>query len=577
MRVSLTTTIIDKTPHAAYVRQRPLFLEGGVHHGDAPTTRTRVIDRAFAAPQRDAGYQAFLMLRIAFAVAPIAFGLDKFFNVLTDWPQYLAGVGRRPHARQRAGLHVRRRRDRDRRRRAGRGAAALRRARRRRLARRDHLHPAHRPGLLRRRPARLRPAARRARRSRGSRSPTTAGEARRPSASSRGHGLPQGRVDLRAHAGRRPRRRGRTRSPGSPRASWRSAAAPSAAGSARPRPSVRRVPHLDDRRAAYVEAHERAAADLVDDGVRERRARCPRRRPRRRSRRRRCSRSRRARATARGGRGTRRWPRRVELRRADEPALAAEVAGAIAARASPAGATARRRGSGGSAGTARDGDRGRGARRRAERDVGAAVLQRLGERRAGSSGGDRDLQRLVARREQLDQRPDVLGDQRRRGDDQPARLAPTPRPTGGPARPAPRISVASAASRRPPGVSAIPRPLRTNSSSPSSLRSAATATDTAGSVTSSSAAAALTDPWRATSTKDCSWARVISDRLGPVDRATITPAICRIGGDRRRRESCRFQHRSGMSARRASSRRSRCSKSSVRKPGCSPAGTACCR
>ena len=33
----------------------------------------------------------------------------------------------------------------------------------------------------------------------------------------------------------------------------------------------------------------------------------------------------------------------------------------------------------------------------------------------------------------------------------------------------PRISVASAASRRPPGVSAIPRPLRTNSSSPSSL------------------------------------------------------------------------------------------------------------
>src|SRR5215207_9211433 len=38
----------------------------------------------------DAGYQAFLMLRIAFAVAPIAFGLDKFFNVMVDWPQYLA-------------------------------------------------------------------------------------------------------------------------------------------------------------------------------------------------------------------------------------------------------------------------------------------------------------------------------------------------------------------------------------------------------------------------------------------------------------------------------------------------------
>jgi uncharacterized membrane protein YphA (DoxX/SURF4 family) len=40
---------------------------------------------------RDAGRDAFTMLRIAFAVAPIAFGLDKFFNVLTDWPQYLAG------------------------------------------------------------------------------------------------------------------------------------------------------------------------------------------------------------------------------------------------------------------------------------------------------------------------------------------------------------------------------------------------------------------------------------------------------------------------------------------------------
>ena len=35
-------------------------------------------------------------------------------------------------------------------------------------------------------------------------------------------------------------------------------------------PERRGVPHLDDRRAADVEAHERAAADLVDDGVGER-------------------------------------------------------------------------------------------------------------------------------------------------------------------------------------------------------------------------------------------------------------------------------------------------------------------
>ncbi len=34
--------------------------------------------------------QAFLLLRTVFTIAPIAFGLDKFFNLLTDWPQYLA-------------------------------------------------------------------------------------------------------------------------------------------------------------------------------------------------------------------------------------------------------------------------------------------------------------------------------------------------------------------------------------------------------------------------------------------------------------------------------------------------------
>ena len=38
----------------------------------------------------DPGYQAFLLLRAAFTVAPIVFGVDKFFNILTDWPSYLA-------------------------------------------------------------------------------------------------------------------------------------------------------------------------------------------------------------------------------------------------------------------------------------------------------------------------------------------------------------------------------------------------------------------------------------------------------------------------------------------------------
>jgi hypothetical protein len=39
---------------------------------------------------RDPRYQAFALLRLAFTVAPIAFGLDKFFNVMVDWPIYLA-------------------------------------------------------------------------------------------------------------------------------------------------------------------------------------------------------------------------------------------------------------------------------------------------------------------------------------------------------------------------------------------------------------------------------------------------------------------------------------------------------
>jgi uncharacterized membrane protein YphA (DoxX/SURF4 family) len=39
---------------------------------------------------RDPRFQAYLLLRIGFAAAPILFGLDKFLNVMVDWPQYLA-------------------------------------------------------------------------------------------------------------------------------------------------------------------------------------------------------------------------------------------------------------------------------------------------------------------------------------------------------------------------------------------------------------------------------------------------------------------------------------------------------
>jgi len=43
------------------------------------------------AVRSDPAVQAFLLLRIAFTVAPILFGLDKFAGVLTDdWTKYLS-------------------------------------------------------------------------------------------------------------------------------------------------------------------------------------------------------------------------------------------------------------------------------------------------------------------------------------------------------------------------------------------------------------------------------------------------------------------------------------------------------
>ena len=43
-----------------------------------------------ASDLRDPTFQAFALLRTVFTVAPILFGPDKFFNILTDWTQYLA-------------------------------------------------------------------------------------------------------------------------------------------------------------------------------------------------------------------------------------------------------------------------------------------------------------------------------------------------------------------------------------------------------------------------------------------------------------------------------------------------------
>jgi uncharacterized membrane protein YphA (DoxX/SURF4 family) len=50
------------------------------------TGSASVADRLKADP----AYQAFWLLRIGFAAAPILFGLDKFFDVLVNWEIYLA-------------------------------------------------------------------------------------------------------------------------------------------------------------------------------------------------------------------------------------------------------------------------------------------------------------------------------------------------------------------------------------------------------------------------------------------------------------------------------------------------------
>jgi uncharacterized membrane protein YphA (DoxX/SURF4 family) len=53
-------------------------------------THTPLPERLGLGPSHAAEHQAFLLLRTVFTVAPIVFGLDKFFNLLTDWEAYLA-------------------------------------------------------------------------------------------------------------------------------------------------------------------------------------------------------------------------------------------------------------------------------------------------------------------------------------------------------------------------------------------------------------------------------------------------------------------------------------------------------
>ncbi len=54
------------------------------------TSVTRLDQHAGSQRHRDVTYQAYTLLRAAFVVAPILFGLDKFPNLMVQWDQYLA-------------------------------------------------------------------------------------------------------------------------------------------------------------------------------------------------------------------------------------------------------------------------------------------------------------------------------------------------------------------------------------------------------------------------------------------------------------------------------------------------------
>jgi len=57
------------------------------HIIDNPTRITSFTEASVDASRP--AYQAYQILRLAFTVAPIAAGLDKFFNLLVNWEQYL--------------------------------------------------------------------------------------------------------------------------------------------------------------------------------------------------------------------------------------------------------------------------------------------------------------------------------------------------------------------------------------------------------------------------------------------------------------------------------------------------------
>src|ERR1051326_1784905 len=64
----------------------PYRLTGGSMKDQAVTVAKGVVIQE---TMKNPAYQAFQILHVAFVIAPILAGLDKFFMKLTDWSMYL--------------------------------------------------------------------------------------------------------------------------------------------------------------------------------------------------------------------------------------------------------------------------------------------------------------------------------------------------------------------------------------------------------------------------------------------------------------------------------------------------------
>lgn len=54
------------------------------------TEATRPEDGMWSRITHDPAYAAFVLLHVGYVVLPLWMGIDKFLNILTDWPGYLA-------------------------------------------------------------------------------------------------------------------------------------------------------------------------------------------------------------------------------------------------------------------------------------------------------------------------------------------------------------------------------------------------------------------------------------------------------------------------------------------------------